>query len=103
MRRGQRVRAGRICPGAPQDTLHRSVARLEHLRDLCRSETEYVAQHEHRPVVAAAAAGGGHKRQRDRLVAAGASAGTVDELADACSSPARARKSVRSATTASLA
>ena len=50
MRRGQRVRAGRLCPGALQDSLHRSVARLEHLRDLCRSETDYVAQHEHRPV-----------------------------------------------------
>ena len=50
MRRGHRVRAGSLCPSALQGSLHRSFARLEHLRDLRRSETEYVAQHEHRPV-----------------------------------------------------
>jgi hypothetical protein len=50
MRRGQPVRAGSLCPGALQGTLHRSFARLEHLRDLRRSETEYAAQHEHGPV-----------------------------------------------------
>ena len=58
MRRGQRVRAGRLCPGALQDTLHRSVARLEHLRPLPLGNRLRRAARAP-PGVAAAAAGGG--------------------------------------------
>src|SRR2546421_11271809 len=52
-------------PCALERTLHRSFARFEHVRGLRRSETEYVAQHQYRPLSRWQVLEGGHKRTVD--------------------------------------
>jgi hypothetical protein len=50
-------------PGALEGTLNGGFAGLEHVRDLRRSETEHVAQHQHRALSRWQVVEGGHKRQ----------------------------------------